>query len=337
MERSARAVAVRRRVPAVVAFGVLAFAVGWVAFKAFRHGFGTTGDVPVLIPVLLNGLSLAGLYFITASGFTLIFGLMRVVNMAHGSLYLFGGYLAFELVGDGLGWWLAALLAALAAAVLGVVVQQLLLRWNQGQDLRQALITIAVAIILADQMLVHFGAQPESLTPPGFLAKSVALGVYDLQYPLFRLFVLGAAVVVGLVLWAVIRRTRAGMVIRAGVDDRAMTSALGVDVNRVFAAAFFAGAFLAGLGGVFGGTMLSLAPGEDDKFLLSSLVVVIIGGLGSLPGAALGALALGLVEQLSSVYLPAEYTNYSILLTFILLVVVLAARPAGFFGRRATA
>src|SRR5919112_607221 len=109
MRREPRVAGIRRRLPAVAAFAVLVFAVGWVAYKAFRHGFGTTGDVPVLIPVLLNGISLAGLYFITASGFTLIFGLMRVVNMAHGSLYLFGGYLAYRLVGDGLAWWPAAL------------------------------------------------------------------------------------------------------------------------------------------------------------------------------------------------------------------------------------
>jgi branched-chain amino acid transport system permease protein len=115
-----------------------------------------------------------------------------------------------------------------------------------------------------------------------------------------------------------------------------MTSALGVNVQLVFAGAFFVGALLAGLGGVFGGTVLSLAPGEDDKFLLSSLVVVIVGGLGSLPGAAVGALALGLVEQLSAVYLPSAYSSYSVLLTFVLLVAVLAARPAGFFGRTAS-
>lgn len=136
-------------------------------------------------------------------------------------------------------------------------------------------------------------------------------------------------------MWALIRFSRLGIVIRAGVDDRAMTSALGVNVQLVFLAAFFVGAALAGLGGALGGTVLSLAPGQDDKFLLSSLVVVIIGGMGSLPGAALGAVALALVEQFVSIYLAADYTSYSILLTFVLLVVVLAVRPAGFFGRPA--
>jgi branched-chain amino acid transport system permease protein len=260
---------------------------------------------------------------------------MRVVNMAHGALYLLGGYLALDLAQHGWNWWLAAAGAMVITGAVGLLMQQSLLRWNQGQDLRQALITIAVAALLADQMILRFGATPEAIQPPGALSDSIALGLYDLQYPAFRVFVVGVAVAVGFVLWLVIRHTRFGMVVRAGVDDRAMTSAMGVNVQLVFAGAFFIGAALAGLGGVMGGTVLSLAPGEDDKFLLSSLVVVIIGGLGSLPGAAVGALALGLVEQLSAVYLPSEYTNYSILLTFILLVVVLAVRPSGFFGRPA--
>jgi branched-chain amino acid transport system permease protein len=219
--------------------------------------------------------------------------------------------------------------------VAGLLLHQALLRWNQGQDLRQALITIAIAMILADQMIVHFGGTPETLTPPSALSGSVSLGIYHLTYSAFRVFIMAAALVVGLLLWLMIHRTRFGMIVRAGVDDRAMTAALGINVPLVFGAAFFIGALLAGLGGVMGGTALSLAPGQDDQFLLSSLVVVIVGGLGSLAGAAVGAVALGLTEQLSAVYLPSQYTNYSILLTFILLVVVLAVRPAGFFGRRA--
>jgi branched-chain amino acid transport system permease protein len=323
-----------RRGPATASWLLLAFAIVWVAIKAFGSGFGITGNGPQFVITALNGVSLAALYFITASGFTLIFGLMRVVNMAHGSLYLLGGYVALDLVNHGMGWWAALVLSGLITGGVGLLVHQALLRWNQGQDLRQALITIAVATILADQMIVHFGSTPETLTPPGGLANSIGLGLYHLEYPAFRLFIIGAAVVVGLVLWLVIRFSRFGMLIRAGVDDRAMTSALGINVPLVFGGAFFIGAGLAGLGGVMGGTTLSLAPGQDDQFLLSSLVVVIVGGLGSLRGAAVGAILLGLIEQLSAVYLPQQLTNDSILLTFILLVVVLAVRPAGLFGRR---
>lgn len=299
---------------------------------AFGHGFGSSGNVPTFILISLNGLTLAGLYFISASGLTLIFGLLRVTNLSHGALFLLGGYVALQAIGDGAPWALAAVLAMLVSGVVGLVMHQLFLRWNQGQDLRQALITIAASLILADQMLARFGAQPTAIVPPAFLAQPLPLGVYHLAYPRFRLAMLVAALVVGLVFYLVIQRTRLGMVVRAGVDDSAMTSALGVNVQVVFAAAFFVGSALAGLGGVFAGTALSLAPGQDQAFLVSALVVVIVGGMGSLGGAALGALLLGMVDQYSSAYLPAELSNLSALLTFVLLAVILAVRPTGLFG-----
>lgn len=310
---------------------VLLFAIAWV----IAHAFGPGGNVPQFIIVALNGLSLAGLYFIVASGFTLIFGLMRVVNMAHGSLYLLGGYLALRMAQhQALNYWLALLVGALAIGLFGFVMQQVFLRWNQGQDLRQALITIALSVVLADQMIPYFGASAVTISAPEGLAGSVRLGLYDIHYPTFRLVVLGLAILIGVTLWYGINHTRLGMIIRAGVDDRAMTSALGFNVQAVFAVTFFIGALLAGLGGVLGGTMIALAPGQDASFLLSSLVVVIVGGMGSLGGALVGALALGMVDQLSGVYLPAGYANFSILLTFALLVFVLATRPTGLFGRR---
>jgi branched-chain amino acid transport system permease protein len=301
--------------------------------QAFGSGFGDTGNVPTFILITLNGLTLAGLYFISASGLTLIFGLLRVTNLAHGALFLLGGYVALQVIGDGAPWGVAVVVAMLVSGVVGLVMHQLFLRWNQGQDLRQALITIAASLILADQMLAHFGAQPTAIVPPAFLAQPLPLGLYDLAYPRFRLAMLVAALVVGLVFWLVIKRTRVGMVVRAGVDDSAMTSALGVNVQVVFAAAFFVGSALAGLGGVFAGTALSLAPGQDQAFLVSALVVVIVGGMGSLGGAALGALLLGMVDQYSSAYLPAAYSNLSALLTFVLLAVILAVRPTGLFGK----
>ena len=304
-----------------------------VLWQAFSEGFGEKGNVPTFILVTLNGLTLAGLLFITASGLTLIFGLLRVTNLAHGALFLLGGYLGLTFLQNGLPWVPAVLLAMVGTGVVGLVMHQVFLRWNQGQDMRQALITIALSLILADQMLAHFGATPTAIVPPGFLADPLKLGVYDLAYPMFRLAMLIGAVIVGLLFWAVIKRTRVGMVMRAGVDDAAMTSALGVNVQLVFAGAFFVGSALAGLGGVFAGTSLSLAPGQDQSFLVYALVVVIVGGMGSLGGAALGALLYGLVDQYSSAYLPAAYSNLSALLTFVLLAVVLAVRPTGLFGR----
>src|SRR3954467_2228342 len=326
----------RPKVPVAPAIALLAGALGLlgVLWQAFEAGLGDQGNVPTFILITLNGLTLAGLYFISASGLTLIFGLLRVTNLAHGALFLLGGYVALTLVQDaGLSWGLAALLAMVASGLVGLVMHQLFLRWNQGQDLRQALITIAVSLILADQMLAYFGATPTAILPPEFLAQPLPLGLYDLAYPTFRIAMLVAAVLVGLLFWLVYKRTRVGMVVRAGVDDTQMTSALGVNVQLVFAGAFFVGSALAGLGGVFAGTALSLAPGQDQTFLVSALVVVIVGGMGSLGGAALGALLLGLVDQYSSAYLPAEYANLSALLTFVLLAVILAVRPTGLFGK----
>ena len=336
------------RIVVRIAIAALAlFVVLWVLVLADE---AAVKEPRIFFRVLLLGLTLAGLFFVVASGFTLIFGLMRVVNMAHGSLYLLGGYFAFDLqqrLGGGssvstLGfssaetsfwdWFLPLIAASLAVAVIGLVMQQVFLRWNQGQELRQALITIAISVILADQMLAHYGGLAEELKPPTSWPTSVYVGV---DFGFFRLVVLASAIAIGIGLFLGIHRTRVGMIVRAGVDDRAMVSALGINIQLVFAGAFFVGAFLAGFGGVLGGTMISLDKGNDTAFLLNSLIVVIIGGMGSLGGAAIGALALGLVDAFSDIYLPAEWSNYSILLTFVLLIAVLAVRPLGLFGRPA--
>ena len=319
-----------------VAGALAVLSAAWVFYQVFDAGLGESGNVPNFIIITLNALSLAGLFFLAASGLTLIFGLMRVVNMAHGSLYLLGGYIAWSLTSSlGVNWWVAVIVATLAAGVFGLAMEELFLRWNLGQDLRQALITIALSVILADQMLNVFGGTAQQVSPPDLLAGPVGLGIYDLSYPAFRLFVVGVALAVGIALWFWIQRTRFGMVVRAGIDDGAMTSALGVNVRAVFAVAFFVGSCLAGLGGAFGGTVLSLAPGQDQVFLVSSIVVVIIGGMGSLAGAAIGALLLAFVEQYSAVYLPSGFGPYSMVVTFVLVAAVLALKPTGLFGRPA--
>lgn len=345
---------VRRGGAKAIVGGALACVVlGWLLTKA-------VGDFGQFVTVTLNGITLAALFFVVASGFTLIFGLMRTINMAHGSLYLLGGYLAFEMqeswfaedtgfelsisqggdVDYGLfGWLVPLILAALAMGVLGVIIYQVLLSWNQGQELRQALITIALVIILADQMLAHFGGIAKDIKAPSSWPTSVNLPLLDGSIGFFRLtIVLGSALLIGGLLWWMVKRTRFGLITRAGVDDRDMVAALGIRIPLVFAGAFFIGSFLAGFGGVLGGTMLSLQPGQDTAFLLNSLIVVIIGGMGSLAGAAVGALALGLVQAYAGAFLTfggTDLTNYSILLTFGLVVAVLAVRPYGLFGRPA--
>jgi len=331
---------------------LLVASVVWILFVARGTSFGPAVDDPKdFLITLLNGVTAAGLYFVVASGFTLIFGLMRIVNMAHGAFFLLGGYIALKLqrhlVGEGgafgltsdqvtlWNWVLPALVAAGLVGLAGLVVQQVLLRWNQGQEMRQALITIAVAIILADQMLAHFGGVAQDIAWPGTLDTFADLRVAGIEYTTTRLFILGVAFAVGIGLWLWLHRTRAGMIIRAGVDDRQMVGALGVNIQIVFALAFFVGSALAGLGGVIGGSFASLAPGVDSNWLLNSLVVVIIGGMGSLGGAAVGSLLLGLTTNFAAAYLPSDYTYYSIIFTFVLLALVLAVKPLGLFGRPA--
>ena len=278
----------------------------------------------------LNGLTLAALYFIVASGFTLVFGLMRNVNLAHGSLYLLGAYVGW-IVGDHTGSWLLAVAAGfLSAAVVGLLMQVLVFRHMEGQDLRQTLVTIGLSIVLADLMLWGFGGEIYTFDAPPLIYGSTVLPVVE-KFPTYRIAVLVAAVVIGIGLWTFLARTRVGMMIRAGVDDRGMLAASGVNVQLVFAITFAIGAGLAGLAGVVGGTALSISPGEDTRYLLASLVVVIVGGMGSVTGAAIGALLIGLAEQIGLAYSP----TYGVVYTFLIMVAVLAIRPQGILGRPA--
>lgn len=283
------------------------------------------------ITIGLNGLTLAALYFLVASGFTLVFGLMRVVNLAHGSLYLLGAYLGWTIANATGSWYLALIISPLIIAGVGVLLQQGLLRRIQGQDLRQALVTIGVSIIVGDLLIANYGGQFYEFSLPDALGGGINLGLAGFTYPTFRIFTLLTALVVGIGLWLLLKHTRLGMIIRAGIDDREMVSALGINIQRIFAIVFGLGALLAGLAGVIGGSSLSIAPGDDGLYLLYSLIVVIVGGMGSIAGAALGALLVGLIEQYGLAYAP----TYSILITFAMMILVLAIRPQGLLGRRA--
>jgi branched-chain amino acid transport system permease protein len=276
----------------------------------------------------LNGLTAAGLYFLVASGFTLVFGLMRNVNLAHGSIFLLAAYIGWE-VGDRTGsWYLAVVAGFLSAAIFGILLQVLVFRRMEGQELRQTLVTIGISIVMADLMLWRWTGETYQFEPPDWLYGATPLPLIKI-YPTIRIMVLVVSVVVGVALWLFLTRTRIGMMIRAGVDDRGMLSASGVNVQRVFATTFAVGSGLAGLAGVVGGSALSIAPGEDTRYLLASLIVVIVGGMGSVPGAAIGALLVGLAEQFGLAYSP----TYSVVYTFLIMVAVLAIRPQGILGR----
>ncbi len=298
------------------------------------------GRKRVFLNAVFNGITLGSLYFLVASGFTLIFGLMRNVNLAHGSLYLFGGYIGYAISTWTGSWVLGFIIAFIAVALVGVVLQLVVFRRMEGQDLRQTMVTIGLSIVFADLMLWVFGGDFYQIQTPNWLVgpielplvtavKSSGEAVY-LRYPMVRLVIFAAAVVIGIGMWLALNRTRVGMMVRAGVDDRDMLAATGVPIQLVFVVVFALGAGLAGIAGVVGGTFQSISPGEDTRFLLASLVVVIVGGMGSIPGAALGAVIIGLAEQLGSVYIP----TYAIVVTFLIMVLVLALRPQGLLARR---
>jgi branched-chain amino acid transport system permease protein len=307
-------------------FWVVVLGVPIIAFTVW----GLVDNAKLFLTTALNGLTLAALYFLVASGFTLVFGLMRNVNLAHGSLYLLGAYVGY-VVGDKTGSWLLAVAAGFASSALfGLVLQTTVFRFMQGQDLRQTLVTIALSIMLADVLLWIFGGEIYQFDPPRWIFGRTPLPLVQV-YPTYRLVLLAISAAIGVLLWLFLNRTRVGMMIRAGVDDRAMLSAAGVNVQAVFAITFAIGAGLAGFAGVVGGTALSIAPGEDTRYQLASLVVVIVGGMGSVVGAAIGAALIGVAEQFGLAYAP----TYSVVFTFVIMALVLAFRPQGLLGRRA--
>ena len=431
--------AVVRKLPlaAIVLAGGFAFV--WVLFAAPLTGslatnFGSATDSPDhFLITLLDGTTFAAELFIVASGFALIFGLMRVVNMAHGSFYLLGAYIAYDMQqymannsadlfvpSSSIGLWdwvVPALVASVCIGGLGLAIQQIFLRWNQGQDLRQALITIAISVIVADQVIAHFHfGLAREITWPGFIDKFANLRVsfgwtllvwmvlltpvllvlrgfvssragsvreqlealrdwrsrqalqlvgllvvlalvvdlvlafsatvrdwipagthaYSLagvSYSVIKLVVILIGIAVGSALWLWLYRTRTGMVIRAGVDDRHMTSALGINIQRTFAIAFVVGSALAAFGATVGASQQNVANGSDGTWLLYALVVVVVGGMGSIFGSVAGSLLYGLVFTFAASYLPTNATQYAVVVTFLLVALVLAFRPQGLFGR----
>jgi branched-chain amino acid transport system permease protein len=362
-----------RKTPTLIAVAAVIFALVYVLFLAqvapltgranwLSTTYGSAVHNPgSFLSTVLDSITFAAALFIVASGFALIFGLMRVVNMAHGSFYLLGGYIAYEvqqgMTGQGFSipgsevntweWIVPLLVAAACIAVVGLVTQQAFLRWNQGQELRQALITIAISVIVADQIIAHFprntsagqkfGGNAVDLTWPGWTDKFLNLHVAGVSYSLARFVTIGIGIAVGLGLWLWLYKTKTGMVIRAGVDDQKMTTALGINIQKTFAIAFVVGSSLAALGAMVWASQSNISSGQDGQWLLNSLVVVIVGGMGSIFGAAAGAILFALVSDFSASYLPSIGDNccqqYSIVLTFALIALVLAFRPRGLFGR----
>ncbi len=275
----------------------------------------------------LNGISFGMLLFLLAAGLSLIFGLMKILNLTHGSFYLLGGYLGLLVLHRTGSFVLAVLAASLAIAVVGVVIERFFLRRFHLQELPQVLVTFGFLFIFSDLTTLVWGGNPQAMPKPEMFASSLQLGSFF--YPSYRLFIIGFGLVVAALLWWLQEGTRIGAMVRASVDDEEVARALGINVSLLFTLVFALGAFLAALGGVMGGPIVGVYPGADFEVLLLGFVVVIIGGLGSLKGALAGGLIVGLLDNFGKVFFP-ELALFTI---FAPMVLILAVRPAGLFGR----
>ena len=275
----------------------------------------------------LNSLALGGLLFLLASGFSLIFGLMRIANLTHGALFMLGAYIGVSILRMAPNLWLAALGAGLAMAVFGFFVERFVLRKLTGNVLGQVLVTLGLSFVIADLCLVVWGGDPIPIPTPPLLQAPIRVG--GLIFPAYRLAVVALAVVVAIVLFLLIEKTRLGAMIRAGVDDPDMARAVGIPVSRLFTTVFCLGAALAGAGGVIGGPIMSAYPGLDSDMLPLALIVVILGGVGSLLGAFVGAFITGFVYTFGVALLP----ELAYVILFLPMILVIAFRPRGLFGK----
>jgi branched-chain amino acid transport system permease protein len=279
----------------------------------------------------LNGLTLAGVIFLVSSGFTLIFGIMRVTNLSHGAVYLMGGYIGYSVIAATHSFFYGLIAGALAMGAFGLVLERTLITWLGRSEMSELLATLGLIYVLDDVSLAIWGGTPLTINLPGFLGRSSDLpgaGVY----PNGRLLILAVSAVIAVGLYYLLRRSRVGAIVRAGVDDREMVGALGINVRLVFTLVFTLGTLLAGFAGVLGGTVLGLYTGGDSDILLFALAVVIVGGLGSYEGAILGSVIIGLVDNYGTAYFPA--VAYSVL--FIPVILVLLVKPQGLLGKSAT-
>ena len=276
---------------------------------------------------LFNGISYGALLFLLAGGLSLIFGMMRIVNMTHGSYYLLGGYVGLTVIWKTGSFVLAVLVGALAIAVVGICEWNAFLKRLSGQELGQVLTTMGFALIFQDLALVLWGGDPYTIPVPAVLSGSFRVG--PLFFPVYRIFIVGVAAIVALILWLVLERTRIGAMMRATVDDPEMARGVGINVYLISMGVFSLGAVLAALAGVVAGGFVGVYPGADFEILPYAFVVVIVGGMGSLKGALVGSLLVGLLDNFGKALFP-ELSYFTL---FAPMAAILAVRPTGLFGR----
>ena len=279
----------------------------------------------------LNGLQLASLLFLLSVGLTVVYGLMNFINLAHGTLYMLGAYIGLTLVRETESFWVAFILAPLCVAAIGAIAQMTVLRWVGNTDpMRQVLVTFGLVFVGLDVVRYIWGDYSHSIPVPEVFSGTVS--IFGQVYPSYRLFVVGLGSLVFLVLYLGLEKTRLGAVVRAGVDDSETASALGLDVKKAFFLVFCVGCGLAGLAGVVAAPMLSIYPGMDMSILILTLIVVVMGGPGSLRGAALGALLIGMLQTFGQVFVPALAS----IVVYMLMAIVLLLRPRGLLPIRAS-
>lgn len=268
------------------------------------------------------------LLFVMAAGLSLIFGQMNVINLTHGGFYLLGGYIGLTMVRRFDNFWLALIVAPLLVAAIGVAIEYFFLRrlYGSHRHLDQVLFTFGLALIASDLIQWNWGAYVESVSPPDLLSGQVP--VFTIEFPIYRLSLIAFGLILAVVLWLFLERTRLGAIVRAGVSDAQMVSGLGINIHLVFAGVFALGTALAALAGVIGAPVRTLYPGLDFEILILTLVVVVVGGLGTLKGAFLGSILIGMADTFGKALLP----EFSLFLIFAVMAVVLLIRPSGLFG-----
>jgi branched-chain amino acid transport system permease protein len=277
---------------------------------------------------ILNGVAFGMLLFLLAAGLSLIYGLMRILNLTHGSFYLVGGYIGLTVMQFTGSFLLALIVAVAVIALLGAVIERFFLRRFHLDELPQTLLTFGFLFIFSDLALWIWGGDPQMLNVPRLFRGSLSMGYY--AYPYYRLFLIAVGLVVAGALWWFQERTRLGTMLRAGVDDAEIARALGINVSLLFTLIFAVGAGLAALAGVLAGPVLSLYPGADFEVLIFAFVVVVIGGLGSLRGALAGALLVGILDDFGKAFFP----QFALFTVFVPMAVILVMRPPGLFGRQ---
>lgn len=275
----------------------------------------------------INSITLGGLLFLLSAGFSLIFGLMRIPNLAHGSMFMLGAYLGASFIARGFSFWMAGLAAGVGVALFGGIVERFVLRRLAGAELAQVLVTLGLSFMVADACLMQWGGDPISVDTPAALRGGTML--FKLAFPTYRLAIIVIATIIAAALWALLERTRLGAMIRASVDDPAMARAVGIRVSYLFTSVFSFGAGLAGFAGVIGAPILSVYPGLDQDMLPLALVVVILGGTGSLLGTLVGSFVVGVLYNFGQAMFP----ELAYVILFLPMLIVLVIRPQGLFGR----